>query len=295
MRIDYSESLEKKRRCSEKIDFFCHCIHENMDHARHVENERMIFTSIYTATFGLAMVELFSNLAKCNAETNTNIFPSMSAIVILPLFALFITGLILLILTIKWNFVFNTHKDFAMVLHEIIIDGLHTGNLEDVYAQFKKKFLNRYHARDEYFNHMIMFYHMYPDEDIYEFYQFILNDKNNEFKYSTKHEKKLMCLDFLISQKKWHATGFFIIWDFVLIYIPLFCIFYILCGRKVNIIVLGLVLAIFFIILYIIILNFSERKVRKYCDTLEKGVDLKSRLDDKNENGGSNNEKVKKT
>jgi len=59
--------------------------------------------------------------------------------------------------------------------------------------------------------------------------------------------------------------------------------------------VLGLVLAIFFIILYIIILNFSERKVRKYCDTLEKGVDLKSRLDDKNENGGSNNEKVKKT
>ena len=32
-----------------KIEYLQHCVSENLNHARHVENERLSFTSIYTA------------------------------------------------------------------------------------------------------------------------------------------------------------------------------------------------------------------------------------------------------
>ena len=39
---------EKDRR-AEQIAYLQHCVSENLNHARHVENERLTFTSIYIA------------------------------------------------------------------------------------------------------------------------------------------------------------------------------------------------------------------------------------------------------
>ena len=42
-----------------KIEYLQHCVSENLNHARHVENERLTFTSIYTAIVVGSVAVLF--------------------------------------------------------------------------------------------------------------------------------------------------------------------------------------------------------------------------------------------
>ena len=65
-------SAHKETKVSqEKIEYLKHCISENLNHARHVENERLTFTSIYTAIVVGSVAVLFalddSTVALCLA------------------------------------------------------------------------------------------------------------------------------------------------------------------------------------------------------------------------------------
>ena len=87
-----------------KIAYLQHCVSENLNHARHVENERLTFTSIYTAIVVGSVAVLFG------LESGGVAF----------IVSLLLTGfgLIALLLNGRWQEVFDKHVAKAAACDE---------------------------------------------------------------------------------------------------------------------------------------------------------------------------------
>ena len=83
----------------EQIDYLRHCFSENLNHARHVENERLTFTSIYIAMVIGAVAVVFG------LDNNWVAF----------WVSLLLTGFAVMsfLLNIRWQEVFGKHMDKA--------------------------------------------------------------------------------------------------------------------------------------------------------------------------------------
>lgn len=222
--------LERHSNKIARINFLQECMKDNMQHARHVEMERMTLTSIYTAMLGLVLSGIISPTTQ-TIMTTTLMLPEY-----LLLLMLIFTGIILLILTLKWNVVFNTHKDFAMILHDMIVDALYKGDkLSDLKGDFERHFQERFACRDKYFKHMIMFYHLYPESGS-------LTSTEKDTSYLGTLGKGIIWVDQKISGIKLHATELFILWDILLILAPLLCMVYFGQGQAVLLVILLLLM-----------------------------------------------------
>jgi len=79
-----------------KIAYLQHCFSENLNHARHVENERLTFTSIYIAMVIGAVAVVFG------LENN---WVAFCVALLLTLFAV-----IAFVLNLRWQGIFDKHK-----------------------------------------------------------------------------------------------------------------------------------------------------------------------------------------
>ena len=82
-----------------QIDFLQSCMEQNLEHARHVENERLTFNSIYMAMVGCTLAFVFSL---------DNLFFAAGISLIL-----IIIGFIAMLLTKRWDNTFDRHIEFA--------------------------------------------------------------------------------------------------------------------------------------------------------------------------------------
>ena len=97
--------LEGKKLEPEQLDFLSFCMEQNLEHARHVENERLTFNTIYLALVaaGLAVAE------------------SLDSRLRFALFA-FLTfmGALSMLLTARWNNAFSRHLYYAQQCYKTI-------------------------------------------------------------------------------------------------------------------------------------------------------------------------------
>jgi hypothetical protein len=82
----------------------------NLEHARHVENERLTFTYIYIAIV-LGFIAFIFNITPINEPSSNFIFNFI--IIIISLISLFIISKISFELTKRWNDVFDGHMNKA--------------------------------------------------------------------------------------------------------------------------------------------------------------------------------------
>ena len=94
----------------QKLEYLKHCVSENLNHARHVENERLTFTSIYIAMVIGAVAVVFG------LENNYVAF-------ILCL-ALFFFSLMAFQLNARWQGVFEEHMSKAKDCQQRWLDGM---------------------------------------------------------------------------------------------------------------------------------------------------------------------------
>lgn len=91
-----------------QISFLTTCFSENLNHARHVENERLTFNTMFMALAGCV-------LAFVHSIDNYVVAMVMNLILIM-------LGFIAMLLTRKWDHVFDRHQDFAkgdyLLLHK---------------------------------------------------------------------------------------------------------------------------------------------------------------------------------
>lgn len=87
-----------------KIAYLQHCVSENLNHARHIENERLTFTSIYIAMVIGAVAVVFG------LENN---WVAFAVALILTVF-----GLMSMLLNMRWQGVFDDHIDEAKNCHQ---------------------------------------------------------------------------------------------------------------------------------------------------------------------------------
>ena len=107
--------LEGKELTQEQVDFLQNCMIENLNHARHAENERLTFNSIF-----LALV--------AGALAFASAFPSEIAFFIY--LAITLTGFLSMLLTARWNNTFSRHIYFAQQCYKLIHTHLF-GDAED--------------------------------------------------------------------------------------------------------------------------------------------------------------------
>ncbi len=101
---------------------------QNLDHARHVENERMLFNSLFGALVGGALA-----LSAQVAPVKSMVTP----IILL----LIIVNVLCLCLTLRWNRVFSSHWARA---RQVYIDLVGPGGLSAQQAAGDRGFMNRY-------------------------------------------------------------------------------------------------------------------------------------------------------
>lgn len=89
-----------------QISFIQACMEQNLEHLRHVENERLSFTSIYMALVAGAYAFIFGLEEKL--------------ISIFILIGLLILGALVLVLIIKWNKAFCQHRENAKRDYELL-------------------------------------------------------------------------------------------------------------------------------------------------------------------------------
>lgn len=125
---DKDKELEPKPQPLENPseDFISSMIRENLNHARHVENERLTFTSIFTAITGGILT-----IAQRMEAT-----PLLSVIMIFVLLAL--NSLCISLIT-RWNGVFKAHTEKACAL---------VGLVADKYKRAEKESKNEYYIFD---------------------------------------------------------------------------------------------------------------------------------------------------
>ena len=108
-RYIFDHSLWKRyegRELSEnQVNFITACMTENLEHARHVENERLTFNSIFLALVAGAMA--FAN--------------SLSPLITFGIY-LFLTfaGFLSMVLTSRWNNAFNRHTFYAQKCYNLL-------------------------------------------------------------------------------------------------------------------------------------------------------------------------------
>ena len=78
-----------------KIEYLQHCVSENLNHARHVENERLTFTSIYVAMAIGAVAAIFA------------MDDQIVAAILATVLAVF--GFLAMLLNMRWQGVFDDH------------------------------------------------------------------------------------------------------------------------------------------------------------------------------------------
>ncbi len=97
-----------RKLSSEQREFLTTCMVENLNHARHVENERITFNSIYMAVVAGSLAFIFS--------MQHSWLPAILSL------ALIVLGLVAMLLTRRWNNTFKRHLTFAkmnyLMLHE---------------------------------------------------------------------------------------------------------------------------------------------------------------------------------
>lgn len=97
--------LEGKELNQEQMAFISQCLSENLEHARHVENERLTFNSIFLALAAGA-------LAFAGAFTSWVAFAIY--------FCLAIAGFLSMLLTARWNNAFSRHLFYAQECYKLI-------------------------------------------------------------------------------------------------------------------------------------------------------------------------------
>lgn len=108
-KLTYDHSLWKRFEDKElndaQIDFLQNCMIENLNHARHAENERLTFNSIFLALVAGALAFASS-------------FPSEISFFIY--LAITMTGFMSMLLTSRWNNTFARHLFFAQQCYKLI-------------------------------------------------------------------------------------------------------------------------------------------------------------------------------
>lgn len=97
--------LEDKELTPEQIDFLQNCMDENLNHARHVENERLTFNSIFLALIAGALAFAGS------------MPPSIAFFLYL---MLTFAGFLSMMLTARWNNAFSRHLFYAQQCYKLI-------------------------------------------------------------------------------------------------------------------------------------------------------------------------------
>ena len=80
---------------------------ENLNHCRHIENERLSFASLYMVLAGGVLTIVGGKGGEINRT-----------IVLALLLTIFILGIIALIVTYKWNYVFEGHRECAIACYK---------------------------------------------------------------------------------------------------------------------------------------------------------------------------------
>lgn len=98
---DFSGNIDK-----EKAKFIERCMSENLNHARHVENERITFNSVFMAMTAGAMAFLSANNE-----------PRVAGVLSI---GMFFACVIAFTLTIRWSNAFDRHLHYAMDCYVIL-------------------------------------------------------------------------------------------------------------------------------------------------------------------------------
>ncbi|MDD5927468.1 MAG: hypothetical protein PUD12_04655 [Firmicutes bacterium] len=88
-----------------QVSFLAECMKENLAHARHVENERLTFNSIFLALAAGALA--FAN----------SLGSKLAALLYL---ALVLAGFLSILLTARWNNTFNRHIYYAQECYKMV-------------------------------------------------------------------------------------------------------------------------------------------------------------------------------
>lgn len=99
-----------------QISFLTTCMEQHLEHLRHIENERISFTSMYMALVAGVYAFIFS-------EDNNKL------VMVLLLFGLIFLGSIVLYLLFKWKWAFNHHRKSMIKDYELLRK--HLFNYED--------------------------------------------------------------------------------------------------------------------------------------------------------------------
>lgn len=116
----YADSLWKRYESIElndaQVEFLTECMEQNLEHARHVENERLTFNSIFLA-LAAGSLAFAGSMA---VEFSVMVYAAMVA-----------AGFISILLTARWNNTFNRHLFYAQECYKMI----HKSLFRDAWAK----------------------------------------------------------------------------------------------------------------------------------------------------------------
>jgi len=93
----------KSVEVSKEIELLQNCMNENLNHARHVENERLSFLQAYLVLVGIV-----------GALITNDTLHEKNWVLLLLIFLVFISGVFAIALTMRWNKVFEAHRTCAI-------------------------------------------------------------------------------------------------------------------------------------------------------------------------------------
>ena len=114
-----SHNLNEESLTDTQIDFLMSCFEQNLEHARHVENERLTFNSIYMALVGGVLAFVYSTEVKY-------VMFSVGVTVLL-----IITGFIAMLLTKRWDNTFDRHIEYAKGCYRLVHESLFPDDLDE--------------------------------------------------------------------------------------------------------------------------------------------------------------------
>lgn len=94
-----------------QIEFLSDCMEENLEHTRHIENERMNFIQIYLVLVGGVLAFLSANALE-----------QKSVVVLIILVAVTLLGIFVKGLLRRWNQVYLAHRASAMYCYKKIVE-----------------------------------------------------------------------------------------------------------------------------------------------------------------------------
>lgn len=106
----YREASREKELTAAQLDFIRDCMDQNLEHARHVENERLTFNSIFMAMTGCTLAFIYSLESPAFALALTAV--------------LIMLGFIAMLLTKRWDNTFDRHIEYARECYQAIHEHL---------------------------------------------------------------------------------------------------------------------------------------------------------------------------